>query len=159
MPQKSPSSIMIESPHTLEIPGIDIASFVLSSGTVSSRRKPQYFDATNPSRCFSLSQAEIYVKQVAHGLQQLGLKPDDKVLLHSSNSLYFPILLWGVVASGCVFTAASPSASATGMFDWDVNGFVTLNKWKLTMTQSWSINFVIPSQNCFSHIPTLRVLP
>lgn len=109
-----PKSITIESNHKLSIPGTDVASFIFSSGTEASRRKTQYFDATNPSRCFSLSQAEVYVKQVAHGLQQLGLKPDDKVLLYSRNSLFFPILLWGVIASGCVFTACAPSASASG---------------------------------------------
>src|SRR6187402_1028968 len=108
-----PKSIVIESRHNLTIPGIDLPSFIFSSGTESSRQKPQYFDATNPSKCFSLAQAESYVKQVAHGLQRLGLRPDDKVLLYSSNSLFFPILLWGVVASGCVFTACAPSASVS----------------------------------------------
>jgi hypothetical protein len=38
----------------------------------------------------------------------------DKVLLYFSNSLYFTIILWGLIASGCVFTAMAPSAYETG---------------------------------------------
>lgn len=109
-----PATKIIESPATIDIPAIDIASFVFQSGTAETRRRPQYFDAGCPSRNFSLSQAERYVKQLARGLVKLGLQPDDKVLLYSPNSLYFPILFWGVIAARCVFTAANPGASETG---------------------------------------------
>lgn len=105
---------MIVSPSSVEIPGVDIASFIFSTGTPETRRSPQYFDANDPRKSFSLYEAEKTVKQIAHGLQQLGLKPDEKVMVFSSNCLHFPIALWGIVASGGVFTAASPSASVTG---------------------------------------------
>lgn len=107
---------MIVSPLSADIPGIDIASFIFSTGTPESRRAPQYFDASNPQKCFSLAQAEIKVKQIACGLQRLGVKPDEKVMVFSNNCLYFPIALWSIVASGAVFTAASPSAAVTGQF-------------------------------------------
>lgn len=106
----------LESPYKVEIEITDVVSWVFSSGTEITRQRPQYFDADKPSRNFSLSQAELYVKQVARGIQKLGLQPNDKVLLYSQNKLYFPILLWGVIASGCVFTAVAPSASEAGMF-------------------------------------------
>ncbi|KAB8204005.1 hypothetical protein BDV34DRAFT_226748 [Aspergillus parasiticus] len=102
---------MIESPYHVHIPHTDVASFVFNSGTASSRESPQYFDAASPSQCFGLAQAEVWVKQFAKGLQGLGLGVDDKILLFSENRLYFPVLLWGVLAAGCVFTAASPNAS------------------------------------------------
>jgi long-subunit acyl-CoA synthetase (AMP-forming) len=105
---------MIESPYKVDIPVTDVASFVFNSGTPSSRQVPQYFDAASPSKCFSLSEAEGFVKQVAKGLEVLGLRPDDKVLLYSHNRLFFPVLLWGVLAARCVFTAASPTASVSG---------------------------------------------
>ncbi|KAL2831023.1 hypothetical protein BJY01DRAFT_240202 [Aspergillus pseudoustus] len=104
---------IIECPHTVEVPTIDVASFVFSSGTLESRQIPQYFDADSPSRCYSLSQAEAYVKRIAKGFQKFGLQPDDKVLLFSSNSLYFPVLFWSVVAARCVFTSVNPGASET----------------------------------------------
>lgn len=104
-----------ESPYKVDIPPVDLATFIFSSQTPEDRLKPQYFDADRPERCFSLHQAEILVKRLGKGLQDLGLKPNDKLLLYSGNSLYFPILFWGTVAAGCVFTGCSPSASVTGM--------------------------------------------
>ncbi|SCO52654.1 related to 4-coumarate--CoA ligase [Fusarium fujikuroi] len=100
-----------KSPFELEIPNVDLATFIFSSGTRDSRSQPQYFDAENPALNFSLEQAEGWVKQWAKGLQDLGLRINDKVLLYSGNSLYFPIVFWGVVASGCAFTGCSPSSS------------------------------------------------
>ncbi|KAJ0422244.1 hypothetical protein BJY00DRAFT_322706 [Aspergillus carlsbadensis] len=104
---------MIKSPHQIDIPITDVASFVFNSRTSTSREIPQYFDAVNPAKNFSLAQAEGYVKQIATGLQALGLQPNDKVLLYSHNSLFFPVLLWAVLAGRFVFTAAAPSASVT----------------------------------------------
>ncbi len=107
---------MIESPYKVDIPITDIVSFVFSTPTENSREIPQYFDASCPSKCFSLAQAEGYVKQFARGLEVMGLQPNDKILLYSNNRLFFPVLLWGVLAARCVFTAASPSASVSGGF-------------------------------------------
>ncbi|KIW88205.1 uncharacterized protein Z519_11316 [Cladophialophora bantiana CBS 173.52] len=104
---------MIESPYSVSIPLVDVNSFVFSSGTPSSRQAPQYFDAARPAKCFSLADAEGYVKQVGQGLQKLGLQAGDRVLLYSNNRLYFPIVLWATIAAGCIFTAASPTASVT----------------------------------------------
>lgn len=102
-------------PHTIPIPATDIASFIFA-GDVAAQQSPQFFDADTPARHYSLAQAQTYVKQVAHGLQtKLHLQPDDKVLLYSGNNLYFPVLLWGVTAARCVFTAANPSASENGI--------------------------------------------
>jgi 4-coumarate--CoA ligase len=104
-----------ESPYKVHVPHIDLATFIFSSGSKEDRSQPQYFDADRPERNFSLQQAEVLVKRFAKGLIDLGLKPDEKVLLYSGNSLYFPILFWGTVAAGCVFTGCSPSASVAGM--------------------------------------------
>lgn len=107
---------LIECPHALDIPVTDIASFVFSSGNSQSRKVPQYFSADSPSQCYSLSEAETYVKQISKGLLNLGLQPDDKVCLFSSNNLYFPVLFWAVVAARCVFTSVNPGASETGEY-------------------------------------------
>ena len=102
------------SPYKIEITPSDIPSFIFSSGTAKSRQTPQYFDAETPTRCYSLNDAEILVKRVAKGLQSLGLRPSEKVLLFSGNRLHFPVLLWGTIAAECVFTGCTPSASVQG---------------------------------------------
>ncbi|KAL4818508.1 hypothetical protein BDW67DRAFT_156708 [Aspergillus spinulosporus] len=102
---------VLTSPLRIPIPVTDVASFVFTSGTPTTRQTPQYFDASNPSKNFSLAQAEVFVKRIAKGLEDLGLQPNDKVLLYSHNALFFPILLWGVLAGRCVFTAVAGGAS------------------------------------------------
>ncbi|KIW26349.1 uncharacterized protein PV07_09449 [Cladophialophora immunda] len=104
-------AIRHDSKYKVDIPPIDLTTFIFSSGDHEQRSQPQFFDADRPHRCFSLNQAELLVKRLGKGLQNLGLRPNDKVLLYSGNSLYFPILYWGTVAAGCVFTGCSPSAS------------------------------------------------
>jgi 4-coumarate--CoA ligase len=49
------------------------------------------------------------MKRLAKFLLDLGLTEDDKVLLYSGNDVYFPILFWGAVASGCIFTPCTCS--------------------------------------------------
>jgi acyl-CoA synthetase (AMP-forming)/AMP-acid ligase II len=102
------------SPLNLDIPVTDVASYVFSSGDAISRKAPQYFDAANPVRHYSLEEAEVMVKRFAKGLQALGLQPDDKVLLFSANGLFSTIAIWGTLAARCVFTGVSPSASTFG---------------------------------------------
>lgn len=97
----------------IPIPHISVPTFIFSSGTSQTRQQPQYYDADRPSNNFSLAQAEVLVKRIALGLQSLGLRQDDKVLLYAGNSLWFPALLWGVIASTCVFSGCSPGASVS----------------------------------------------
>lgn len=117
-----------ESPYQVDIPVIDVPTFVFSS-SVQTRVRPQYFDADNPAENFSLEQAETWVKRWAKGLQDFGIAINDKVMLCSGNSLYFPILLWGVLASGGVFTGCSPTSSVTGKY----------NCPKVNETRAWPI--------------------
>jgi 4-coumarate--CoA ligase len=111
-----PVNTVVESPLNIEIPPTDLASYVFSAGTAKSRGTPVYFNAEFPSQNFSLAQAETCVKRIAKGLQDLGLKRGDRVLLYSGNKLFFPIVFWAVPAAGCIFTGSSPSASATGPY-------------------------------------------
>ena len=101
--------------YSTKVPNLDILSYVFSAGDAQSRERPQYFDAFNPTRNYSLAEGELFAKQIGLGLIKLGLEPNDKVLLYSPNSLFFPVLLWGTIAAQCVFTASSPSATASGI--------------------------------------------
>jgi 4-coumarate--CoA ligase len=112
--QVLPAGTIIKSPLSMNLPTIDVASYVFSSGTEKSRGTPLYFNAENPSQNFSLLEAEVHVKRFAYGLQKLGLKKGDRILLYSGNKVFFPIALWSVIAGGFIFTGSAPSASARG---------------------------------------------
>ncbi|VUC26745.1 unnamed protein product [Clonostachys rosea] len=96
--------------HNVHVPTVDLPTYIFSN-SIKHRKEPQYFDADNPSVNFSLEQAQVWVKRWAKGIQDFGLKPNEKIMLFSGNSVYFPIMLWGVLASGCVFTGCSPGSS------------------------------------------------
>ena len=113
MPARKPVNTVISSPLSIDIPAVDIATYVFSSGSSESRAVPQYYNAEAPSLNFSLAEAEVYVKRFAMGLQEHGLRPGDRILLYSGNNLYFPIVLWSVTAAGGIFTAASPAATSS----------------------------------------------
>lgn len=106
------ASRIYESPYQADVPGVDLMTYIFNSPT--DHKKPLYFDADNPSVNYSLEQAQVWVKRWAKGLQDFGLRPDEKVMVFSGNSVYFPILLWGILASGCVFTGCSPGSSVDG---------------------------------------------
>lgn len=102
--------VVVESPDTVDIPAIDVPTYVFTAGTEDSRSIPQYFDADLPSRNYSVKEAEGYAKRFAKGLQIRGLKPNEKVLLYSPNDLFFPVLFWGVLSASCVFTGITGAA-------------------------------------------------
>jgi 4-coumarate--CoA ligase len=103
------------SPYVIDITISDIPSFIFSPRSSVSKKSPQYFDAENPTKCYSLEEAEIMVKRVAKGIQNLGLRGGERVLLVSGNQLHFPVLLWGVIAAGCIFTGCTTAASVQGL--------------------------------------------
>ena len=118
-----PAGTVVKSPLSMDLPTIDVASYVFSSGTKESRGTPLYFNAESPSQNFSLQEAEVYVKRFAKGLVDFGLKKGDRVLLYAGNKLFFPVILWSVTAAGCIFTGSSPAASTTGMINLLIYGY------------------------------------
>lgn len=107
---------IVESPASakLDFPAIDTPSYIFHHPRANGDHVARYLDATSPDNAFDLVQAELYVKQFAKGLQNLGLRPGDKVALCSPNQLYSPVVIWGVLAAQCVFTGVSPTASVFG---------------------------------------------
>ena len=103
------------SPYQIDITVSDIPSFIFASRSSVSKKSPLYFDAENPTKCYSPEEAEIMVKRIAKGLQNLGLRKGERVLLVSGNQLHFPVLFWGVIAAECVFTGCTPAASVQGL--------------------------------------------
>lgn len=101
--------------YTVDVPRVDLLTFVFRAQNKQMRSRPQYFDAFRPERHYSLVEGEKFAKRIGLGLRRLGLQSDDKVMLFSSNNLFFPALLWGVIAADCVFTAVSPTATAAGL--------------------------------------------
>ncbi|KAF3918842.1 S-dihydroxybenzoyltransferase [Dactylellina cionopaga] len=107
MPFKSPFP-------NVEIPGVDLLTWLFESPSVPLSNDPIYLDSENPEEKYlSLQDYRSWVKRLSSGIQtKLRLKPQDKLLVLSGNNIYFPVLLMGIVGAECVFTGANLSFTA-----------------------------------------------
>lgn len=107
----SPETGIYHSKHPpLKLPGdpfLDLVSFIFS-------QKHNGVTALIDSLSgFSISYSELLplVKSMASGLHQMGVSQGDVVLISLPNSIYFPIILLGLLSLGAVVTAISPLSS------------------------------------------------
>ncbi|KAM0336967.1 hypothetical protein ACHAPQ_003553, partial [Fusarium lateritium] len=72
--------------------------------------KPILIDADHPDTHFlTKDQFRLLSKQIAIGLIDAGIRPGDRVLVFSSNNVYFPSVFLGILMSGGMFTGANPA--------------------------------------------------
>lgn len=101
MPSKSRWSV--------DIPAVDLPTFVFGAQTGDIGSGPVLLDADSPQR-YRLSRTtyRLWSKRFAAGLIANGFQPGDRVLLFSSNSIFFPVVFMGTIMAGGVFSAANP---------------------------------------------------
>ena len=52
------------------------------------------------------------IRQLVAGFQHAGVRPGDTVLVHSFNSIYYPILVLGIIGCGAIYTGSNPGYTA-----------------------------------------------
>jgi 4-coumarate--CoA ligase len=99
----------IHSRWQIPIPVTSLQSFLFTSETAPLPDKIAFYDADRPDTHFlTPSTFRLWSLRLAAGLGKAGLKPGDRVLLFSGNSLFFPIVLMGILMAGGIFTGANP---------------------------------------------------
>ncbi|OTB12438.1 hypothetical protein K445DRAFT_378636 [Daldinia sp. EC12] len=102
--------MVLESRWTVPIPNCSVQKWVFGSSFDALPDKPQFIDVDHPETHFiTQSDFRLWSKRLALGLTRAGLKPGDRVLLFSGNSLFTPIIFMGILMAGGVFTGANPS--------------------------------------------------
>ncbi|KAJ9639897.1 hypothetical protein H2201_007324 [Coniosporium apollinis] len=98
-----------QSPFQIDIPATDVLTYLFPPNTTPSN-KPIYIDAVEPDKK-SLSPKQLlqWVKRLGLGLQRLGLRQREVVMLYSSNHIFVPVAYLGVAGSGHVFSGCSPA--------------------------------------------------
>lgn len=99
----------IASRWTAPIPELSLPSYLFGSPTGPLPAGKAFVDAGNPSRALTFDEFRLYSKRIGLGLQKLGVRPGDTVLLFSGNELFVPCLFLGVIMAGAIFTGASPA--------------------------------------------------
>ena len=99
-----------QSRWSVPIPRTSLPSYIFTSPTVELSRAPLYIDSDRPDSHFlSLHTYREWSKRFAAGLIASGLQPGDRVLLCSTNSIFFPVVLMGVIMAGGIYTSGNPT--------------------------------------------------
>ena len=103
-----------KSPFTIDIPATDVLSYLFPVGQPASD-KPIWIDADNTSNSLSPRQLLQWAKRLCGGLQKLGLKKQDVVMMYSHNHIFVPVAYLGVSGCGCIFSGCNPAYGINGM--------------------------------------------
>jgi 4-coumarate--CoA ligase len=71
-----------------------------------------YIDAYDASNSISAVQAKVLIRQLIAGLKHAGIQKGDTVLVHAFNSIYYPILVLGIIGCGAIYTGSNPAYTA-----------------------------------------------
>lgn len=98
---------------SLDIPETNILSYLFPPGE-EPYDEPIWFDSKNASNNLSPKQLLHWVRRLALGLERLGLKKGDVVMIFTPNHIFVPVAYLGIVGAGCVFSGANPSYTVPG---------------------------------------------
>lgn len=102
--------MVYKSRYTISIPPVSLPTFIFGSPTTEQPKTPMFISAREPEKYFlSIHDYRLYAQRLASGLRRAGLKPGDRVLLFSGNTLFFPSVVMGIVMAEGIFTGANPT--------------------------------------------------
>lgn len=93
----------------VEIPTCSLPTYLFGSPTATLSDKPIFIDAARPENALSLASYRLWSQRLAAGLKEHDFKPGDRCLVCSGNSIFFPVVLMGVIMAGGIFTGANPA--------------------------------------------------
>ncbi|ORY83785.1 AMP-binding enzyme [Protomyces lactucae-debilis] len=93
------------------IPEKDLLSYMLDDQPVPND-SPLFIEAEDESNFITYGQFKQNVGKLGQGLRQLGLKPQQAVLIFSPNQIAYPWMVHGIICAGGLFTGANPTYTA-----------------------------------------------
>lgn len=76
---------------------------------------PIWIDAKNPEQTLSSRSLLQWTKKLALGLDRLGVKQGEVVLIFTPNHVFVPVAYLGIVGSKRIFSGANPAYTIAGM--------------------------------------------
>ncbi|KFA67002.1 hypothetical protein S40285_06257 [Stachybotrys chlorohalonatus IBT 40285] len=100
----------IPSRFSFSIPDVSTHRWILSSCDGKLMDNKAWIDADRPETHFlTYAGARLLAKRIAVGLLEQGLRPADRVMLFTANSIFFPSIVMGIWMAGGIFTGANPA--------------------------------------------------
>ncbi|KAJ3534333.1 hypothetical protein NM208_g7582 [Fusarium decemcellulare] len=104
----------VSSPYpVLDIPQKNVLSYLFGDGDVS--EEPLWIDSKDPDNNLSPKQLVGWVKRLGYGLERLGVKRGEVVLICTPNSIFIPVAFLGIVGAGFIFSGVNPVYTSTEM--------------------------------------------
>lgn len=111
------ANMVIRSPYQdLKIPEQDILTYLFGSEK-SLSETPLWINAASPDTYLSLRTGLQWIKRLAIGLDKLGVKKGEVLMIVSPNHIFVPVAYLGAVGSGRIFSGANPLYTADGRED------------------------------------------
>ncbi|KAF9739032.1 AMP-binding enzyme [Paraphaeosphaeria minitans] len=102
--------MVLKSRWSFDIPQVSLPTYLFDSPTADLPKTPTLISAKDPEKYYlSIDTYRLYGQRLAAGLLRAGLKPGERVLLFSGNTLFFPTVMIGIIMAGGIFTGANPT--------------------------------------------------
>jgi 4-coumarate--CoA ligase len=111
MPFKSPFPDLV-------IPKCNLLHYLFPEGQTPSNT-PIWIDAKDTNHYLTPRALLQWSKRLALGLDRLGSKPGEVVMIYTPNHIFVPVAYLGVVGSKRIFSGANPAYTVSGM--WIIN--------------------------------------
>ncbi|KAF2865819.1 4-coumarate-CoA ligase [Massariosphaeria phaeospora] len=98
----------LDSPFQIPIPATALLSYLFPPSQVVSDTSI-WIDAEDTSHSLSPAQLLQWVKRLGAGLQGLGLRCQDVVMVYSQNHIFIPVAYLGISGAGCIFSGCNPA--------------------------------------------------
>jgi 4-coumarate--CoA ligase len=98
----------------VHIPKVDILSYLFPPGTAP-LTKPLWIDSKDTKVSLSSAQLLQWVKRLAFGLERMGVKKGEVVMIYTPNHIFVPVAYLGIVGAGYAFSGANPVYTLPGM--------------------------------------------
>lgn len=97
----------------VHIPKTNLLHYLFPQGTVPSET-PVWIDAKETDQYLSPRSLLQWTKRLALGLDRIGSKPGEVVMILTPNHIYVPVAYLGIVGSKRIFSGANPAYTVSG---------------------------------------------
>ena len=106
--------MVIRCPYpSIDIPELDVLTYLFGNGEDLSE-EPLWVNAADSNEYLSARTGLQWIKRLAIGLDKLGVKKGEVVMIVTPNNIFVPVAYLGVVGSGRIFTGVNPLYTADG---------------------------------------------
>lgn len=103
------------SPFSIDIPKCNLLHNIFPKGSTPSDT-PIWIDSRDTNHYLTSRTLLQWTKRLALGLDRIGSKPGEVVMIHTPNHIFVPVAYLGIVGSKRIFSGANPAYTVSGQY-------------------------------------------